>query len=60
MAALVASLLEGRRMAEACARGNAAGAIVASRLACSKAMPTAAEVDELLATGVAPVREGVR
>jgi 5-dehydro-2-deoxygluconokinase len=28
---------------------NAAGAIVASRLACSDAMPTAAEVDELLA-----------
>jgi len=30
---------------------NAAGAIVASRLACSDAMPTAAEVDELLAGG---------
>jgi len=28
---------------------NAAGAIVASRLACSDAMPTAAEVDGLLA-----------
>ncbi len=27
---------------------NAAGAIVASRLACSDAMPTAAEVTELL------------
>ncbi|HEV2537630.1 MAG TPA: 5-dehydro-2-deoxygluconokinase [Streptosporangiaceae bacterium] len=32
---------------------NAAGAIVASRLACSDAMPTAAEVDELLAGGPA-------
>ena len=30
---------------------NAAGAIVASRLACSDAMPTAAEVDALLAEG---------
>jgi 5-dehydro-2-deoxygluconokinase len=35
---------------------NAAGAIVASRLACSDAMPTAAEVDELLAGG--PVGSG--
>src|SRR5690348_14630797 len=33
---------------------NAAGAIVASRLACSDAMPTAAEVDELLAEPAAP------
>jgi 5-dehydro-2-deoxygluconokinase len=31
---------------------NAAGAIVASRLACSDAMPTAAEVEDFL-TGVA-------
>jgi 5-dehydro-2-deoxygluconokinase len=30
---------------------NAAGAIVASRLACSDAMPTAAEVDDLLTGG---------
>jgi 5-dehydro-2-deoxygluconokinase len=30
---------------------NAAGAIVASRLACSDAMPTAAEVIGLLADG---------
>jgi 5-dehydro-2-deoxygluconokinase len=29
--------------------GNAAGAIVASRLACSDAMPTVSEVDALLA-----------
>ncbi|HEU5384464.1 MAG TPA: 5-dehydro-2-deoxygluconokinase [Streptosporangiaceae bacterium] len=33
---------------------NAAGAIVASRLACSDAMPTAAEVDALLAEPKAP------
>ena len=38
---------------------NAAGAIVASRLACSDAMPTAAEVDELLA-GRPPVASGSR
>jgi 5-dehydro-2-deoxygluconokinase len=30
---------------------NAAGAIVASRLECSTAMPTTAEVEELLASG---------
>jgi 5-dehydro-2-deoxygluconokinase len=29
-------------------RANAAGAIVASRLACADAMPTRAELDELL------------
>jgi 5-dehydro-2-deoxygluconokinase len=47
---------------------NAAGAIVASRLACSDAMPTAAEVDELLTgrtgrtggTGGAPGGSGPR
>lgn len=53
-ASLLASLLRGLPVAEACRRGNAAGAIVATRLACSQAMPTSAEVDELLATGVAP------
>jgi 5-dehydro-2-deoxygluconokinase len=30
---------------------NAAGALVASRLACSSAMPTESEVDGLLARG---------
>jgi 5-dehydro-2-deoxygluconokinase len=33
---------------------NAAGAIVAARLACSSAMPYAAEVDQVLAGGVVP------
>jgi bifunctional ADP-heptose synthase (sugar kinase/adenylyltransferase) len=33
------------------ARANAAGAIVASRLECSTAMPTEAEIDILLAGG---------
>lgn len=32
-------------------RANAAGALVASRLACSSAMPTAPEIDRLLSTG---------
>ncbi|MGD0066869.1 MAG: 5-dehydro-2-deoxygluconokinase [Streptosporangiaceae bacterium] len=48
---------------------NAAGALVASRLACSDAMPTAAEVAELMASvpregvppeGTSPDREGIR
>ncbi len=53
---------------------NAAGALVASRLACSDAMPTAAEVTELMASvrqeavppesvppeGTSPDREGIR
>ena len=53
-ASFLASLQRGLPVGEACRRGNAAGAIVASRLACSQAMPTSAEVDELLATGVVP------
>lgn len=56
--AFVASLIDGLRrdlsIGEACRRGNAAGAIVASRLACSQAMPTLIEVDDLLVTGVVP------
>ena len=40
-----------RRTLEA---ANAAGAIVASRLACADAMPTPSEIDELLARKVAP------
>jgi 5-dehydro-2-deoxygluconokinase len=52
VASLIHGLLDGRPVAEACRRGNAAGAIVASRLACSEAMPTAAEVDALLAEHV--------
>jgi 5-dehydro-2-deoxygluconokinase len=53
-ASLLDSLLRGLSVGDACRRGNAAGAIVATRLACSQAMPTSAEVDELLATGIAP------
>jgi 5-dehydro-2-deoxygluconokinase len=53
-AALLAGLLDGLPVAEACRLGNAAGAIVASRLACSEAMPTRTEVDTLLDTGAVP------
>ncbi len=47
-AAFGAALLAGRDARTAVAEGNVAGAIVATRLACSDAMPTRAEVDELL------------
>jgi len=48
-AAFGAGLLAGLPVAEAIRRGNAAGAIVATRLSCSTAMPRASEVDALLA-----------
>ena len=44
-----AGLLAGLPLAEAVRRGNAAGAIVATRLSCSTAMPRTEEVDALLA-----------
>jgi 5-dehydro-2-deoxygluconokinase len=46
--ALVDGLLSGLPLKTVIARANAAGAIVAGRLACSSAMPTAAEVDAKL------------
>jgi 5-dehydro-2-deoxygluconokinase len=48
-AAFSAGLLRGLEPLAALERGNAAGAIVASRLMCSSAMPSPAEIDELLA-----------
>jgi 5-dehydro-2-deoxygluconokinase len=49
--ALCHGLLEGWSL-ERCLRfANAAGAIVASRLECSTAMPTTAEVEDVLSTG---------
>jgi 5-dehydro-2-deoxygluconokinase len=42
-------LLRGLELEEAIRRGNAAGAIVATRLSCSTAMPRASEVDAVLA-----------
>jgi len=52
--ALVHGLLAGWEPARMAEYANAAGAIVASRLACADAMPTLAELDELL--GQAAVR----
>ena len=49
--ALCHGLLAGWDLERVMRFANAAGAIVASRLACSDAMPTAAEVDDLLTGG---------
>jgi len=48
-AAFCAAVLGGEPVATALARANAAGAIVASRLMCSSAMPTRAEIDQVVA-----------
>jgi 5-dehydro-2-deoxygluconokinase len=48
-AAFSAGMLRGLDPIAAVERGNAAGAIVASRLMCSTAMPTSDEIDRLLA-----------
>lgn len=50
-AALGAALLAGLDIDEAVRRANASGAIVASRLSCSTAMPRASEIDMLLGGG---------
>jgi len=50
-AAFGAALLAGRDGDEAVRRANAAGAIVASRLSCSTAMPRASEIEALLDGG---------
>ena len=47
-AGIAASLLAGRSIAEAVERGAAAGAIVASRLACAESMPTVPELEGML------------
>jgi 5-dehydro-2-deoxygluconokinase len=51
-AAYGAAILDGRSPEEAARRGNAAGAIVATRLSCSAAMPRVEELEMLLAGGV--------
>ena len=56
-AAFGAGLLAGLTPLEAVRRGNAAGAIVATRLSCSTAMPTANEVTAVL--GGAVIIDGV-
>jgi 5-dehydro-2-deoxygluconokinase len=50
--ALCHGLLAAWPLARTLALANAAGAIVASRLACADAMPTLAEIEALLARGV--------
>ncbi|MFF6881768.1 5-dehydro-2-deoxygluconokinase [Streptomyces sp. NPDC012421] len=49
--ALVDGLLAGLPLADTLRRAGAAGSIVAGRLACAPAMPTAAEIDRALAAG---------
>ncbi len=49
--ALCHGLLSGWDLARCVEAGNAAGAIVASRLMCADDMPTAAEIDEVLGGG---------
>jgi 5-dehydro-2-deoxygluconokinase len=51
---LVHGLLAGLPLERVLQNANAAGAIVASRLECSTAMPTAAEVDALVAAHPIP------
>ncbi len=58
-AAFGAGLLAGLPLVDAIRRGNAAGAIVATRLSCSTAMPRVEEVDALL-TGASIVDGVVR
>lgn len=53
---LAHGLLAGWEPEEIVHRANAAGAIVAGRLMCSDEMPTASEIDHLLATGDVPER----
>jgi 5-dehydro-2-deoxygluconokinase len=47
-------LLRGQPAERILAAANTAGAIVATRFSCSDAMPTAGEVEAMLATGVVP------
>jgi 5-dehydro-2-deoxygluconokinase len=54
-AAFAAGLLHGLDPLAALERGNAAGAIVATRLTCSTAMPTPTEIDTLLVQSSTPV-----
>ncbi|MGY1496079.1 5-dehydro-2-deoxygluconokinase [Streptomyces sp. QTS52] len=49
--ALCHGLLSGWELERTMRYANAAGALVASRLACSSAMPTGSEVDDLIASG---------
>lgn len=59
-AAFTAGLLRGVTPRVALERGNAAGAIVASRLMCSTAMPTASEIDRFLRDSAPQSGEAIR
>ena len=59
-AAFGAGILRGLAPLAALERGNAAGAIVATRLMCSAAMPDAREIDALLARAASDVAEASR
>ena len=59
-AAFGAGLLRGLAPVAAIERGNAAGAVVATRLMCSSAMPVPAEIDDLLARQGTAAVEGRR
>ncbi|HUG52400.1 MAG TPA: 5-dehydro-2-deoxygluconokinase [Vicinamibacteria bacterium] len=50
-AGFLGALLEGRPLEECLRRGNAAAAVVVSRVSCSDAMPYPAEVEAMLARG---------
>lgn len=57
--ALCHGLLSGWSLAESARAGNAAGAIVASRLMCADDMPTIDDIRELTGAAPDPVRKGV-
>jgi 5-dehydro-2-deoxygluconokinase len=50
----LASLAQGRSVAEAVLRGSAAAAIVVSRVGCAPAMPSAAELEDFLSSHAGP------
>ncbi len=57
---LIDGLLHGRDLETTVRRASAAGAIVASRLECSTAMPTADDIDRVLEAGHTDVLGGAR
>jgi 5-dehydro-2-deoxygluconokinase len=57
---LIDGLLHGRSLEETVRRASAAGAIVASRLECSTAMPTSEDIDRVLEAGHTDVLGGPR
>jgi len=57
---LIDGLLHGRDLETTVRRASAAGAIVASRLECSTAMPNADDIDRVLEAGHTDVLGGAR